>query len=194
MSAAFSAALRECAGFGCLAGHYSSSCAAARSEGAPPSPPGWCQWHRALAAVDVQDFARHEAGRLEIEDRVDDVGDLTHMADRVQGVELWMRLDGMHRRLDDTQLRRLHKRQGRRRCRQRPSDDAVRGLAFAPCTAAPGGVLKARCHRWQSGDSSYIVPSHPSVNARNPSAYSTHFLITNRLSFPTFGRTYFLLP
>ena len=42
----------------------------------------------ALTAIDAKDFTRHEAGRLEAENRVDDVGDLTHMADRMQGAEL----------------------------------------------------------------------------------------------------------
>jgi hypothetical protein len=31
---------------------------------------------RALAAVHVKDFARHEAGLFEVEDRVDDIGNL----------------------------------------------------------------------------------------------------------------------
>jgi len=63
---------------------------------------------RALAAVNVKDFARHEAGRLEVEDRADDVGDLAHMAQRVQGAQLRMRLNGMHRRLDDAQGDGVH--------------------------------------------------------------------------------------
>ena len=48
----------------------------------------------ALTTVDVKDFARHEAGRLKVEDRVDDVGDLAHMADWVQDAKLRMGLDG----------------------------------------------------------------------------------------------------
>jgi hypothetical protein len=36
----------------------------------------------ALAAVDVKDFARHKAGRFQIEDRIDDVGDLADTANR----------------------------------------------------------------------------------------------------------------
>jgi hypothetical protein len=63
---------------------------------------------RALAAVDMKDFARHEAGRLEVEDRADDVGDLAHAADWVQVGELRMRLEGMHRRLDDAQRDRVY--------------------------------------------------------------------------------------
>jgi hypothetical protein len=43
---------------------------------------------RTLATVDVQDFARHEAGPFEIKDRVDDVGDFAQTVDRVQGGEL----------------------------------------------------------------------------------------------------------
>ena len=42
---------------------------------------------RALAAVDVQDFARHESGALQVEDCVDDVGNVAHPPDRVQGGE-----------------------------------------------------------------------------------------------------------
>jgi hypothetical protein len=45
---------------------------------------------RALPAVDVQDFARHEAGRLEIEDRFDDVGDFAQTADRVQAASTYV--------------------------------------------------------------------------------------------------------
>ena len=41
----------------------------------------------ALAAVDVQDLAGHEGGTFEIKDRIDDVLDLAHVADRVQGAE-----------------------------------------------------------------------------------------------------------
>ena len=63
---------------------------------------------RALAAVDVQDFARHEAGRLEVEDGLDNVGDLAETANRVQGSELSVCLDGMHRRLDGAGCDRVH--------------------------------------------------------------------------------------
>src|SRR5882762_6708041 len=56
---------------------------------------------RALPAVDVEGLSGHEAGRFEIEDGVHDVGDLAHSAERVEGAERLMRLDGMHRRLDD---------------------------------------------------------------------------------------------
>ena len=38
-----------------------------------------------LAAVDVQGLAGDERGSLEVEDRVDDVADLAHPAQRVQG-------------------------------------------------------------------------------------------------------------
>src|SRR6266436_8422670 len=62
----------------------------------------------ALTTVDVKDFARHKTGSLEVEDRVDDVGDLAHMADRVQPAKLRMRLDGMHRRLYDAQGHGIH--------------------------------------------------------------------------------------
>jgi len=53
----------------------------------------------ALASVDVEDFAGHEAGAFEVEDRVDDVGDLAQSADRVQSSELRVLIDGMHWRL-----------------------------------------------------------------------------------------------
>jgi len=39
----------------------------------------------ALAAVDVTDFAHHEAGTFEVHDRADDIGDFAHAADGVQG-------------------------------------------------------------------------------------------------------------
>jgi hypothetical protein len=55
----------------------------------------------ALAAIDVKDFTGHEVGRLEVQDRVDDIGHLAHMADRMQGIELRMRPRVMHRGLDD---------------------------------------------------------------------------------------------
>ena len=56
---------------------------------------------RALPAVDVEGLSGHEGSRFEIEDSVDDVGDLAHSAERVEAVERMMRLDGMHRRFDD---------------------------------------------------------------------------------------------
>ena len=62
----------------------------------------------ALGAVDVKDCARHKAGRFQVEDRIDDIGDLAHTANRVQRAELRMGLDGMHRRLDDAQRNRIH--------------------------------------------------------------------------------------
>src|SRR5215470_8006320 len=62
----------------------------------------------ALAAVDMEDFAGHEARLLQIEDRVDDVGDLAQAADRVQAGKLRISLDRMHRRLDDTERHGVH--------------------------------------------------------------------------------------
>src|SRR5262245_63237149 len=62
----------------------------------------------ALAAVDVKDLAGHEARRLEVEDRVDDVRDLAHAADRMESGEPGIGLDGMHRRLDDAQRDGVH--------------------------------------------------------------------------------------
>jgi hypothetical protein len=63
---------------------------------------------RALAAVDVKDFARHKAGRFQIEDRVDDVGNLAHMANRVQRAQLRMHFDRVHRRVDDARRNSVH--------------------------------------------------------------------------------------
>jgi hypothetical protein len=63
---------------------------------------------RALAAINVNGLACHEAGRFEIEDRVDDVGNLAHAAKRVHLSELRMRLDRMHRRLDNARRDRVH--------------------------------------------------------------------------------------
>ena len=62
----------------------------------------------ALAAVDVEDFAGHEAGPFEIEDRVGDVRDLAQPADWVQGGELRIFLDRMHWRLDRARRHRIH--------------------------------------------------------------------------------------
>ena len=62
----------------------------------------------ALAAVDVQDLVRQEAGRLEVYDRVDNIGDLALSADWVQGGELRIHLGGMHRRLDRAGCHRFH--------------------------------------------------------------------------------------
>src|SRR5207245_9878296 len=56
---------------------------------------------RALPAIDVKGLSGHERGRFEIKDGVHDVGDLAHSAERVEAAERIMRLDGMHRRLDD---------------------------------------------------------------------------------------------
>src|SRR5262245_59230952 len=61
-----------------------------------------------LAAVDVQDLAGHEAGLLEIDDGVSDVGHLAHVTDRMQATERGVRLGGMHRRLDDAGRDRVH--------------------------------------------------------------------------------------
>ncbi len=55
-----------------------------------------------LAAVDVQDLAGDEAGRLEVDDGVHDVARLAHPADRVQAGERLVVLDRVHRGLDDT--------------------------------------------------------------------------------------------
>jgi hypothetical protein len=56
---------------------------------------------RTLAAINVNGLTGHKGGRLQKENRVDNVGDLAHPAERVQLGELRMCFDGMHRRLDD---------------------------------------------------------------------------------------------
>lgn len=48
----------------------------------------------ALASVDVQDLAGHEAGTFEIKNRAH-VLDLAHVADRMQGAERRVHLGGM---------------------------------------------------------------------------------------------------
>src|SRR5580692_5151148 len=63
---------------------------------------------RALAAIDVNGFARYEARRFQIEDRAHDVRDLAHPAKRVQLGELRVSFGGMHRRLDDAGRNRIH--------------------------------------------------------------------------------------
>jgi hypothetical protein len=54
----------------------------------------------------MADFA--EAGRLQIEDRADDVADLAHASERVQLGQLRMCFDGMHWRLDDAGRNGIH--------------------------------------------------------------------------------------
>jgi hypothetical protein len=36
---------------------------------------------RALTAINMKDFASHKGGRFQVQDGVDHVGDLAHMAD-----------------------------------------------------------------------------------------------------------------
>jgi hypothetical protein len=40
-----------------------------------------------LPAIDVERLSRHEAGRLQIENDVDDIGYLARVADRMHGTE-----------------------------------------------------------------------------------------------------------
>jgi uncharacterized protein (UPF0216 family) len=61
----------------------------------------------ALATVDVKDLSGHEMGRLEIEYGIDNIGDFAHMPHRVKRVEDLMKLDRMHRRLDDPERHRI---------------------------------------------------------------------------------------
>lgn len=60
------------------------------------------------APIDVERLSRHEARRLQIEDCTDDIGYLPHVADRVQGIELGMGLDWMHRGFDDARCNSIH--------------------------------------------------------------------------------------
>ena len=62
----------------------------------------------ALAAVDVEHFAGHKAGPFEVEDRVDDIGNLAQPADWLQSSEVRVLLDGMHWRLDVARRDRVH--------------------------------------------------------------------------------------
>jgi hypothetical protein len=61
----------------------------------------------ALAAIDLNSLACHEAGRFKIEDCADDIGDLAHTAKRVQLGELRMCFGGMRRHVDDTGRNRI---------------------------------------------------------------------------------------
>jgi hypothetical protein len=62
----------------------------------------------ALASVDVKDLSGHEMGRLEMEDGIDNIGDFAHMPHRMKRAEDPMKLDRMHRRLDDPERHRIH--------------------------------------------------------------------------------------
>src|SRR6266478_2369634 len=55
----------------------------------------------ALAAIDMQNFARDERCRFQVEDRADNVGDLAHMSDGVKEPERLIGFRGMHGSLAD---------------------------------------------------------------------------------------------
>ncbi len=55
----------------------------------------------ALPAVDVQDLAGDKCSAVQVEDRLNDVVDLTHMADRVQLAQGIVSFGGVHRGFDD---------------------------------------------------------------------------------------------
>jgi hypothetical protein len=57
----------------------------------------------ALAAVDVEDLARHEGRRIQIQNSVHDIAHLAHVTDRVQCPERLVGFRSVHRRLDDAQ-------------------------------------------------------------------------------------------
>jgi hypothetical protein len=62
----------------------------------------------ALAAVDVKDLASHKPGRLKVENCLDDVGDLTHVPDRVKSPKGLVGLDRVHGRFDDAGRNGIH--------------------------------------------------------------------------------------
>ena len=62
----------------------------------------------ALASVDMEHLAGHEAGGFEVEDCFDDVGNLAHAAERVKLAECLMRLGWVHGRLHDARRDGIH--------------------------------------------------------------------------------------
>src|SRR3982074_338196 len=62
---------------------------------------------RALSAVDVQDFPGDEPGVLQVDDRVDYVVDVAHLAHRVQAVQELVRFGRVHRGADDAERDRI---------------------------------------------------------------------------------------
>jgi hypothetical protein len=50
----------------------------------------------ALATIDVKDLAGDKAGRLKVEDCIDDVGDIAHVPDRMQSPERGVGLNRVH--------------------------------------------------------------------------------------------------
>ena len=61
----------------------------------------------ALATVDMQDLASDEICPVEVEDRLHDVVDFAHVADRVQAAQRLMGFLGVHRRFDDARRYRV---------------------------------------------------------------------------------------
>ena len=57
---------------------------------------------RALSAIDVKDFARHETGRFQVENRLHDVTDFAHAFDWMKPGEKFVGFRRVHRRLDGT--------------------------------------------------------------------------------------------
>ena len=55
----------------------------------------------ALTTIDMEDFASDEVRAFQVEDRLHDVIDLTHMSDRVQAAEGGVSFFAVHRRFDD---------------------------------------------------------------------------------------------
>jgi hypothetical protein len=80
----------------------------------------------ALTTIDVQDFAGDEVGVVQIHNRLSDVVDFAHVADRVQIAQRFMGFFAVHRGLDDARGNRVHpnpalgvlNRQGFGRCVQ----------------------------------------------------------------------------
>src|SRR3954452_17019218 len=82
---------------------------ASRRPGRRPLRSTGFRWSVAgdLAAVDVQDLSGDERRRLQEENPVDHIADLTDASERVEPSERVVRLRGMLRRLDDAQRDRV---------------------------------------------------------------------------------------
>ena len=64
--------------------------------------------------LDVEDLAGDEPSAFQVEHRIDDVGDFTHVADRMKRSQEVVDLFGVHRRLDDPRRDSVHADAARR--------------------------------------------------------------------------------
>ena len=55
-----------------------------------------------LAAIDVEDLACHKTCAIEVEHRIDDIGDVSHPPHGMECSQCLMRFSRMHRRLYDS--------------------------------------------------------------------------------------------